>query len=337
MKKFKILFMIAGLLFFAFLIYEVGPASILKNIQQVGWRFVIIFALWFFCYVFQNVAWALEMRKSFAEVGFLSLLKARIAGEAMNGLIPLGNFGGEPVKAYILSNKTSRTEIVASLILDKTVFAFGSLLYIFAGLVVAVFAIAELSYEMKFLVFALLGLMVWGLIWFVRKRTFFTRLCMKLEAWGIATKFFAQKMDHIRAMDERIASFYRSDKIRFVASILFHFLGKMLNAVEFYLVFHYLGLELSFAYALSIHALSVIINTIFIFVPGHWGVAEGGQAFIFLALGLNPADGIAVGVVRRIRHIFWTLIGLAIFAFSDPRKKKEVIEEIKTEEEGVNE
>jgi uncharacterized protein (TIRG00374 family) len=125
-------------------------------------------------------------------------------------------------------------------------------------------------------------------------------------------------MEKIVRMDERIASFYRQNKRRFAASLMLHFAGKILNAFEFYLVFLYLGFEIGFVYALCINSLSIIINTLFIFVPGHWGIAEGGQAFIFLTLGLNPADGISVGVIRRVRHIFFTLIGLALFYMSKP-------------------
>lgn len=340
MKKFKILFLVLGLIFFAFLIYEVGPAQIWSSLVAVGWGFISIFALWLLYYFFQNFAWAIIMRKTFREVGFLSLLKARIAGEAMNGLIPLGNFGGEPVKAYILAEKTSQTEIVASLILDKTIFAFGSLLYIFSGLVLAVFALSELGWEIKFLIFAIIALMVYGLVWFVRKKTFFTQLCSKLEGWGIATTFFRKRMQNIRKMDERIESFYRSNKRRFIASLLLHFFAKIINAFEFYLIFKYLGFELTFIHALCINSLSIMINALFMFVPGHWGIAEGAQGFIFLAIGLEPSDGVAVGVVRRVRHIFYTLIGLGIFWFTKPAKKQEVIEEIKEkdlESEKINE
>ncbi len=328
MKKFKKIFLFIGLIFFVFLIYQVGIQSIADSLLTVGWNFLVIFSVWLGNYIVQNFAWAIEMRKTFSNIGFFSLMKARIAGEAMNGLIPLGNFGGEPVKAYLLSHKADRTEIVASLILDKTIFGFGSLLYIFVGLILTIFALGAFEMKYKILMFVFLALLVYGLIWFVRKKTFFFRFCDRLRRWGIATRFFEEKMEKIQKMDDRIASFYRKNKRRFVASLLLHFTAKVVNAVEFYLVFLYLGFDLTFVHAVCINALSLIINTIFLFVPGHWGVAEGGQAFIFLTLGLKPADGIAVGVVRRVRHIFYTLLGLCIFYFSGTGMKAQDLKQI---------
>jgi len=84
MKKFKKIFLLVGLIFFVFLIYKVGSQSILDSLLSVGWNFLIIFAVWLANYVVQNCAWAIEMRKTFKSVGFLNLMKARIAGEDLN-------------------------------------------------------------------------------------------------------------------------------------------------------------------------------------------------------------------------------------------------------------
>jgi uncharacterized protein (TIRG00374 family) len=327
MKRFKVLFLVLGLGGFVFLLDKVGFRNIAENLELVGWNFSIICILQLVSYLFQNVAWAFELRGTFKDVGFSGILKARLAGEALNGIIPLGNMGGEPVKVYLLKEKASRTEIIASLILDKTVYAVGSILYILVGLAAAVLVLGAFSFKLRLVAILFIALMAYGLVCFIRKKDFFESFFRKLEKWGIATAFVKRRIEAIIRMDERIASFYRLHKMRFLLSVFCHFLSKFLYAVEFYLIFKFLGLHLSFTYALCINSLAMIANTIFFFVPGHWGIAEGAQAFIFMALGLNPYDGIRVGVIRRVRQLFWTLVGLAIFFFSDPESRKAVITE----------
>jgi hypothetical protein len=46
------------------------------------------------------------------------------------------------------------------------------------------------------------------------------------------------------------------------------------------------------------------------------GTQEAGKALAFALLGLNPVQGLAAGVICRIRELIWAFIGLAILARS---------------------
>jgi hypothetical protein len=58
--------------------------------------------------------------------------------------------------------------------------------------------------------------------------------------------------------------------------------------------------------------LAVLIEGAFFFVPARVGVQEGGLYTIFFALGLDPAKGFSLGLVRRLRELVWGLVGLII-------------------------
>ena len=66
---------------------------------------------------------------------------------------------------------------------------------------------------------------------------------------------------------------------------------------------------LPFSTAYLLTALSVIINTAFFFVPSGVGVFEGGHVFLFHLLGLDAGIGLAVGLLRRVRKVFWVVVG----------------------------
>ena len=84
--------------------------------------------------------------------------------------------------------------------------------------------------------------------------------------------------------------------------------------VESYLILWFFGVPVSLELALSIEILGVMLNNLMFFVPLRVGTQEAGKVLVFAMLGLNPAQGLAAGVICRIRELTWSFIGLAILA-----------------------
>ena len=91
--------------------------------------------------------------------------------------------------------------------------------------------------------------------------------------------------------------------------MFFHSLGWLLGACETFVILRALGANIDFAVAFLITSLTVIINSLFFFMPSSIGVMEGGQVFLLATLGLNPAIGLSLGIVKRMRKIFWISVG----------------------------
>jgi hypothetical protein len=56
------------------------------------------------------------------------------------------------------------------------------------------------------------------------------------------------------------------------------------------------------------------VNMLFSFVPARVGVDEAGSGLLTAALGMGGVSGVALAIVRKVRVLFWTAIGLAVFA-----------------------
>ena len=56
----------------------------------------------------------------------------------------------------------------------------------------------------------------------------------------------------------------------------------------------------------------MLLNNMFLFVPGRAGTAEGVRTGVFVLLGLPASTGVAYGLVRRARELIWVLPGLAL-------------------------
>jgi hypothetical protein len=76
----------------------------------------------------------------------------------------------------------------------------------------------------------------------------------------------------------------------------------------------FLGLPCPWYVVLGVEVLSVLIDAVMFFVPIKMGTQEGGKMLIFKILAMDPAKGLAMGVIRRGREIFWALAGLCIYA-----------------------
>jgi hypothetical protein len=78
-----------------------------------------------------------------------------------------------------------------------------------------------------------------------------------------------------------------------------------------HLILAWLGGPVDWQTALALETGSVLIDGILFFVPAKVGTQEGGKVLLFAVLGLNPARGLTVGVVRRIRELTYAGLGLA--------------------------
>ena len=81
---------------------------------------------------------------------------------------------------------------------------------------------------------------------------------------------------------------------------------------EIYLIARLLKIPIGFEGALYLASLTVLINIVFVFIPGSMGVLEGAFGALCHLLNLNPLSGVAIQLVRRLRAIFWVFVGLIL-------------------------
>jgi hypothetical protein len=59
-----------------------------------------------------------------------------------------------------------------------------------------------------------------------------------------------------------------------------------------------------------VEGLAMLLNNMFLFVPGRAGTAEGVRTGVFALLGMPASAGVAYSLVRRGRELLWVLPGL---------------------------
>lgn len=313
MRLFKLLMPALGLLFLGYLIGKLGPEVIWRNFAVLKWSFPLILLLACSWHITNTIAWSFAFPPGAFRPRLRSLFMAKLAGEAVNQLTPLANIGGEPLKAYLLKNESPASRGLASVVINKTAQVITGLFFTAVGLslVILYWTLPQaipLPIQLGLATLLVIGAL---LVWFLwrKQQHLFSSLLGLLSRLGVRTDLLERRMTKAVRIDQSISQFYKSHKARFFLVMFFHSLGWLLGAFETFVILRALGTQIDFSVAFLITALTVIINSLFFFMPSNIGVLEGGQVFLLTTLGLSPALGLSLGIIKRMRKTFWIFIG----------------------------
>src|SRR4029453_11494123 len=95
------------------------------------------------------------------------------------------------------------------------------------------------------------------------------------------------------------------------ASLLFHFAGRMLGAVEVLVIMWSLRMPVTPIVALTVEAIGAGGRFATFFLPGSLGAPEAANAAPFGGRGMGAGAGLAFILLRRGRQVVWIALGLA--------------------------
>jgi len=127
----------------------------------------------------------------------------------------------------------------------------------------------------------------------------------------------------IHSVEESLLDFYHSTPKAFWASLLLNLACHVAAIVEVYLIVWLMGTKLNLFGALTIEALTKLVNIAGTFNPGNIGTYEGGNMLITKMFGLTAAAGLTLAFARRLRALFWTGVGILCLIILSNRTKRE--------------
>lgn len=307
---FERVFLVGGLILFFYLLHRLGAATVKDNLQLVGWGVLLIIAQEILAYLANALGWFTAFPKPRHGLKLSSVLIARIVGDAVNYVTPTAGLGGEFIRARLLRDEVRSSRVVASVTVAKLSQVVGQILFIVIGLILILDDIPLTPNARRGLFFGLcvLSALVAILMW-LQRRGMFSPIWAFAERLGIGDRA-PDLAGQIRRLDEEVRRFHLDSTSQFLLSVLFFFCGWALGIVEVYLILWLLEVPVTVELALKIEVLSVAFDGIFFFVPAKLGTQEAGKVLIFRTLGLDPAIGLSFGILRHIRELSWSLIGL---------------------------
>jgi uncharacterized membrane protein YbhN (UPF0104 family) len=305
------LLLAAGVVTFAILLIDLGAGAVVGKLHLIGWGVLPIVGQELLAYAANTAGWRAAFPRPRPRVGFRALLAARIAGDAINFLTPTATFGGEFVRSRMLAGQVPTTSVLASIAVAKLAQAVGLGVFLALGGLIAL-PRSPLSAGVRhgLMVGVAAFALVLALLVLAQRSGMFGPLLGLARRLGMPGA--PPLAEALAQLDGEISRVHRQGPGAFALSGGCFALGFALGSVEAYLALWFLGLPASFDLALTIAILGQAGNALFFFVPLRAGTQEASKAVIFSLLGLDPAAGLAVGIVYRIREIVWAAIGLGI-------------------------
>ncbi len=309
----------AGVLLLGWLVYRMGPGILARNLAEVGWGFLLILALHAVTILLNVLSWQ-KVLGADARVPLRKLAPMLVAGDAVTTVNPMGLVGGSLVRASLLSGALAPREALISVLLASMTQFVGQALFVLSGLPVALAMIREGRLRLALSVFCAGLLVLLGLVLLVGFSSGVQRwLSARLARIRWLDRRWASVPERWRSLVDAILTALRDRPGPFVLSVAASWLAWQTGVVGTFVTLRLLHQGVSWAEALAIEVLGIAIEGALFFVPGKMGTQEGGRVLIFLAMGLPPAKGFALGFLRRIGEFAWALVGLAVLGNSRRR------------------
>jgi uncharacterized membrane protein YbhN (UPF0104 family) len=304
-------------------LWVIGIDTLVRDLRLLGWSLGVILLVESVSVVLNTGGWALAFPRGERAISIRRLLAARLAGDAINYLTPSASVGGELLRVRLLGSDIPASLRWASVSVAKVGQSVAQAVFIFLGLAFVVPRLADLAPWLGWLpgttpVVAGVAALAISVV-FVRTvgRGFWTTTRSVLSRVRLGGLLPPSWADPGRDLDAALA---RLGPWRAGLSLACFVLGWAVGAAEIYLILRGVGSAVDWQTAVALEIGSVLVDGMLFFVPAKVGTQEGGKVVLFAALGLNPARGLTVGIVRRIRELIYAGVGLLALGWLTTRK-----------------
>ena len=270
-----------------------------------GWQLAALVVLNGLVLLGLNGRWYILLHGLGYKLPFWSLLGHRLAAFGVSYFTPGPQFGGEPVQVVLVERQhgVPRSVAIAAVSLDKAVelllnfgfLAFGVLLVVQNGLLGEAVGGQTAVWTTLLLLPPILYL--W-LIWRGRQPVSWLLRAVKLGRWETA----------VSTSEAQMITLCQQNSGALLGAIGISALTWALLIAEFYAMASFLGVSLSLA---QLIALLTAARVAFLLpLPGGLGTLEASQVWALELMGFNPAVGLGLSLLIRLRDVSLGLLGL---------------------------
>jgi hypothetical protein len=320
MKKTKIIFIAVGIAILVVLFRSFGLEKTIDHITTLGWKFWIIVGMFIFTHLTLSYGWKVLINHPIKPSYFYKLVLARIAGDTTSAINALGAIAGEPLKALFVKDKIPFRTGLASVVLDRTIHTASNFTLIITGVIISFFILDMPVYVkvLSLLTFtACLGIMIAILY---KQKSGIAEFVIKKMPGRIVKKIMdEERWKKVRALDGEMKFIFssRDNLRRFYISFAIHYIITMVSGIlEIYLIMNFIGYDISLAHSFLVYLFALILTGAIFFMPANIGTSEGAFSIALKFLGYDPALGLTVGIIRRLRTFVWAIIGIAILLYA---------------------
>ena len=329
--RYRLIFFIIGLVGLGIMVWQ-------SDVTHIDWNTLLtpnallfllgLLGLWLCIYILHTLCYYVILGEERRKVPFLSLLKICASGFALNSVTPAGLVGGEPyriiaLKKYCSTEKASSATLTFSLFYimgHVAMWMAGSIVFLASGfsvrsalgVILIITTIVTAGILVAFLLSKKHGL-VRPFMHFLTKVPLLKKLMIKVYEKNEASYV---------EIDENIKAF-RATRLRFWTVFALQFLSRILECVEYYLIFLFLGQSINFFGGVILLTTASLIGNLLFLIPMQAGTREGGMIMALSFLAIEASVGVVGALIYRIRDLVCILIGISMILFDKKKKTAE--------------
>jgi uncharacterized membrane protein YbhN (UPF0104 family) len=309
----RLLFLLAGLALFIYLLVQLGPAAVLSMLGRIGWGAVPI-AVAYAAYQSLRAASLSASVPTGRALPFRDALWIRLSGEAVQFLTFTGPFLAEPAKALLLKRRgLSAVEGFAATITEYLAYTITSAV-LAAGALGYLLLYGDLTGGVRSAALVIAGIMIVFLITSAAAIATRTHLLGAILEWVAGLPLIRRRlrpdMPAVHRMEDLLLDVMHDHPRRFARVLGLESASHVLHIVEMYLILWALSVPAGLLTVVLVEGAAKFITLAFFFIPGQVGASEGVHTLIFEAVGLPVVAGFTVPFVRRIRGVLVAALGL---------------------------
>lgn len=310
----QLLAVAVGLVLFGVLVWTVGLSDVAQHLAQLGWLAPIVLLPYAAIAVCDARGWSrLIPKEAYTRpipLWYFSL--SRIAGESINNLTPTASIGGEALKVYLLRRRGISADVgMASVVAAKTALTIAQVIFILVGLPFFLFRFGwglHSWWVLGMLMAVAYGFVLVLIRW--QRQGMMEKAVRMLQRWFPNWHALQRWEAGARRIDAQLLELYDGNPKAFFVASVYHFWGWLLGAVEIWVIFALIGIQVGLVDALIIESMVQPVTAAALVIPGALGVREAGGVFLSHLLGIDYGAGLALMVLKRAREAIYNGIGL---------------------------
>jgi hypothetical protein len=288
---------------------RIGRDAILSGLTAVGAGFLGVLLISLLRFVARTAAWIALIP---ARVPVGRAVAASIGGDAIGSLTPLAVLVGEPAKALYLQRAVGISGTLPPLAAENFFYGISIAIYVLLGsaAMLTAFALPDAVRLAGISAFSGMAVGLAVAAWLAWRRPSVIGAVVSAMPFGRLRAAVARLREFEQATyGSAIAPGARLGRVA-LAQAAFH----ILSFLEAWFTLWLLTGASRPLEAFVLDAFGRVSNVIFRVVPLRLGVDQAGAGLVAQAIGLDPATGVALSLVRTARLLFWTVAGLAFVA-----------------------
>jgi hypothetical protein len=307
-----------GAALFALTLSRTETRDIFSGLHSVGWGFLIIIAISGFRLLVRAWAWTL-CSEGEPRLRIRDTFPAFLSGDALGNLTPLGLVASEATKAVYVRHRVSLMTAVSGLTVENLIYTLSVAVVITGGSLALLFHYnLSGNLQMSFLI-ALGGMLalIVGSAWIIAGQfKVMTGLIDWMHRRSLAPRAIAGRLEKLRALEDSVYGFHKRHPSRLLLVVVLEALYHAAGVAEVYVTLAWIAPSPAptLLAAFILETANRLINVLFKFVPMRLGVDEAGSGMLITVLGYPGAVGVTLALVRKVRMLVWTAVGVLFLA-----------------------